>query len=474
MLSTTKIYQYLSVLNPYELNSFQKFLASPVFNQDPELLTCFQLLAPYFKNNTAPSLSKQAVWQQLFPKKKYNDLRFRRLLSDLLQKAESFLAFRKYQQHPINEGIYLLEALNEKKLDKYFDGTLHYFQHKLEHDTFLNSEYYFQRYQIELQHSVHLENKNLRSTEKNLAQTLYSLDHFYLLNKLRFSAATLHYKTIVALQEESFLLKEILVQIEKTLSEQIPMVAIYYHIILTLTEPNQEVHFQNLNLLLNKHHGEFSISDARELYAYALNYCIRKINQGNIPYQKKIFELYKQMLKANLLHNNGFISPWDFKNIITISLRIKEYAWTEKFIEQYQHQIPIKDRKNAYAFNMARYYFAKKKYQLALPLLQEVAYDDVFYLLDSKSTLFKIYYELGEYTAMQSLKESFRLLLRRKKLISERHRTNYENFLKLSMKLYRADVKNKKQMKDLKALIATTNDVADKSWIQEKLAELME
>ena len=41
-----------------------------------------------------------------------------------------------------------------------------------------------------------------------------------------------------------------------------------------------------------------------------------------------------------------------------------------------------------------------------------------------------------------SLKESFRILLRRKKLISEQNRTNYMNFIRFTMKLFRADAKD--------------------------------
>jgi hypothetical protein len=84
----------------------------------------------------------------------------------------------------------------------------------------------------------------------------------------------------------------------------------------------------------------------------------------------------------------------------------------------------------------------------------------------------KTYYELGEYQPLQSLKESFRILLRRKKLISEQNQTNYGNFARFAMKLYRIDVKNKKQIASLRKEIESTGNVADRSWILEKLAEV--
>jgi hypothetical protein len=84
----------------------------------------------------------------------------------------------------------------------------------------------------------------------------------------------------------------------------------------------------------------------------------------------------------------------------------------------------------------------------------------------------KTYFELGEYQPLQSLKESFRILLRRKKLISAQNQLNYGNFARFTMKLFRVDVKNKTQMAALKKSIEGTSNIADKSWLLEKLAQI--
>ena len=84
----------------------------------------------------------------------------------------------------------------------------------------------------------------------------------------------------------------------------------------------------------------------------------------------------------------------------------------------------------------------------------------------------KTYYELGEYQPLLSLKESFRILLRRKKLISAQNQINYGNFARFTMKLFRADVKNKTQMAALQKGIKEATNMADKAWILEKFAEL--
>ena len=105
--------------------------------------------------------------------------------------------------------------------------------------------------------------------------------------------------------------------------------------------------------------------------------------------------------------------------------------------------------------------------------MQTVEYSDVFYILDSKSMLLKSYYELNENDSLFSLCNSFSILLRRKKLISENHRVNHLNFIRFVKSLMRLDAKDNAKIKLLKKEIEQANKVADKSWLLEKIAEFL-
>lgn len=467
----TKLYDLLSELSIYELNRFEKFLHSPYHNEDARLINFYSLIQPYFKKRATENIDKNEVWKKVFGNQAFNNLMYARLLSDLVKKAEGFLVVERVNTNVSMERTLLLETYNERKLDKYFTEPYHYTLQKLEGQPYRDSDYYFHRFRFNALQNIHLENKRQRNSEKNLMQTIESLDAYFLIHKLRYSAAFLHYKKFLTQEGEMMLLREVMEHLKKNDYEHIPAVSIYYQIVLTLIEPEEENHFQILKKQMLKHQKLFPESVNKEYFAFAINYCIRKINNGKIVYQQEIFSLYKEALKADLMLENGSITPWDFKNIVTIALRNKEYKWTETFIEEYNIKIPKIERANAYTFNRARYFFAVRKYDSVLKLLQDVKYDDIFYLLDSKSTLMKTYYELGEYQPLMSLKESFRILLRRKKVISDQNRTNYMNFLRFTMKLYRVDVKDKKKVEVLRKTIESTSNIADKSWIMEKLNE---
>jgi len=470
-MNNTKLYDVLSHLNIYALNRLEKFLNSPYHNEDKRLSQCYTFIKPYFKEKNKTCPTQAAIWKKVYGKVPFNNARYARLLSDIVKKTESFMCIEKLQAVPTEKNLSLLTTYNEYRLDKYFTEPFLFTVKKLEEQPYRDADFFFHRFQLNAQQNIHLENKRQRTSEKNLWETVDSLDAFYLIHKLRYSAAILHYKKFLALEGEMALIREVVEHLQRKSYTHLPAVNIYYHILLTLIEPEKEQHFQMLKQLMLQHQQLFPASTNKEYFAFSINYCIRKINNGQPAYQQEILALYKEALKADLMLDNGWLSPWDYKNITTIALRNKEYKWTDKFIEDYKNYIPNAERQNAYTFNRARYFFAVKKYDRVLQLLQTVEYDDIFYLLDSKTTLMKTYYELREYQPLMSLKESFRILLRRKKTISEQNRINYMNFLRFTMKLYRLENANETKIAEVKKVIESTGNIADKNWILEKLSE---
>jgi hypothetical protein len=361
---------------------------------------------------------------------------------------------------------------NDRKLSPYFEPAWNLANTKHQKHPYRDADFYLQQFELEAAHNAYLELQNRRNTEKNITQTLQALDSFYFIQKLNYLAALLHYKKFLSTEGEVVFAREILEHFKNN-TPAVPAIAVNYRIVLSLMEPEQEQHFEELRKLLVQHVALFPKNTARNFYAFAINFCIRRINFGKLIYVHELLSLYKEMLLKDLMTDGaGTLSQFDYKNIVTVALRADEVTWAEKFIREYKNRLPVADRHNAYTFNLARVHFYRKKFDKVLPLLQDVAYTDIFYQLDSKTTLMKTYYELGEYLPLMALKESFRILLRRKKVISEQNRVNYMNFMRFTMKLYRMDVRDTKKLAELSKNISASTNVADKGWLMEKLREL--
>jgi hypothetical protein len=467
----TKCYQMLSSLTIYELKRFRRYLASPLHNEDNTFQALFELLYPALAASE-PAPIRADIAQRLYPQRELSNQDYARLFTRFARRIEGFVALEQYYARPMREYADLLEGYNNRDLHKFFPDSYQYIKASHIQQQARSIDYYLDTYRLEALQHEHIEARQERSAHKNLLETLGALDIYYLVTKLRYCAAMLHYQEFLSVEGEVALIQEILAHCADGRYDSVPLLRAYYYTVRSLIEPDEESHFTAMKAIIFEQGDSLTLDTQRDLFAFAIVYCINKINMGQAAYQRELFDLYRDALARDLLLDKGVLTPWDFKNITTIALRNKELTWAESFIEQYQHQLPKAERANAYTFNRARYHFAAREYDRVLELLQSVEYNDVFYLLDSKTTLMKTYYELGEPLPLQSLKESFRILLRRKKLISEQNRVNYDNFARFTMKLFRADVRNKKQVAALRIEIAATPNMADRSWVLEKLDEI--
>jgi hypothetical protein len=122
---------------------------------------------------------------------------------------------------------------------------------------------------------------------------------------------------------------------------------------------------------------------------------------------------------------------------------------------------------------MAWVHFTRKEFDKALKMLLRVEFNDVYYHLDSKSLLMKVYYEMEEYDGFFSLVDAFKIYLRRNKYISEIQRETYHNFILLVNKLMKIRLGKNDMNWALYDEIYNTRPAADLAWLKLKAEELV-
>jgi hypothetical protein len=250
-----------------------------------------------------------------------------------------------------------------------------------------------------------------------------------------------------------------------------PLVALHIALLRVLTDEQEEAHFHTAITLLNAHYALLNPYEQRDRYLVVINYAIRKINKGEIIYFQKTLDFYKTLLENKTLLQNNILQVWDYKNIITAGLRVENYDWVETFLYEYNEKLPDSFRENALNYNLAKLNFDRKNYKKVIDLLQIVEYSDFTYIFGSRSTLLKTYYELGEYEAMESAAESFRLFLLRNKTASINTKKSYQNFIRFIKKAIKIPINQPLLREKLIANIHETSLIADKKWLLEKLTD---
>jgi len=465
-MRSSKLLTLLDVLSSKEKKALKKFVLSPYFNENKTLI---KLLDEISTNSSA---GKAEIWKKVRPNIPYNDVLFRRMCSDLMRLVNEFITVEHYQSTPLSRNNDLLQFLNKHNLDKHFWGIEKTQRQQLNDSPHRDTKYYLNKLFLEQQVDENKVKSIQLTKQVNLQLSDEMLDCFYLSGKLKNYCNVLNYKNVLNLEINQLLSDEIFTLVEENKAlQEIPAIGIYFKIACTLLYPDEEVHLDELTLLLDRHGKAFPNLELRDMYIFAQNYCIKKINSGKRVYFQKLFRIYQAILEKEIIYNNGQLLPWDYKNIVSLGLRLKEFDFIESFIETQNKYLPIDFQSNALIYNKANLHFHKKDYQQVIELLREVKYQGLYYELDGRWLLLKTYFELDEWEAMFSLLESFRLYLIRNKMLSKRNQRQYLNLVKFSKKLIRLSFSDETAIQKLRTQIVESKEVAERKWLLEKTGE---
>lgn len=467
-----KLLSILKEFSKIELNRLRKYLNSPYFNKNKDILALYTYLEKLINTKKTLNLDKEKAWKYIFKTMPYNDGRYRKLNSDLLKQVENFLAQELYNEDNLNKATYLIKAVRKKKLEKLHNTTMNMARRLSERQNYQNATFYFNQYNVERHYYELSESELNRSTVSNVEAIINNLDHFYLAEKLRYYCEALSRKNVISHEYQLLFIDEIIEYLGRNNANLAPPVAVYYQMYLTQAEPENEAHYYKLKGLIDEYILKFPTDEAKSLYTNAINYCIKKINIGNQVFLEEFLNLNEELLKKGIL-GEGELSPWKFKNIVSAALRLGRYEWTENFINTYCVNIAEAFRENAVTFNLANLYFYQKDYEKTIETLREVEYEDFTYNLNSKTILLASYYEIDEQELLYFLFDSFRVYLNRNKNVTAQRKVLYMNLIKFTKKLTKIMPKDKVAIAKLKEEIdATTTGIASEKWLREKIAEL--
>ncbi|MBP8753845.1 MAG: hypothetical protein KBH39_06450 [Chitinophagales bacterium] len=472
-MQNSKMISLLRHFSQKELTQLGEFIASPFFNKDEDLILLFNYIKKFGPEFTSSKLDRK----ELFNNKKsglvLDEKKLSYMMSDIVKLTEQFIRYNKFNEQEIEGYCNLMSVYNSWDDDKLYEQTMRKSKVALQNYPYRNAAFFYKEYLVESEMNVYFDRQKTRAYDESLQKAADRLDLFYLSIKLKYSCELINRQKLVAAEYELRLLKEISSHLSENSYTSYPSISIYYQILMTFLESDNAEHFKKLKTLLVAHADKFPQPEARDMYMYAQNYCIRKINAGDMNFLTESLNLYKKAIEKEVLYEEGFLSPWSYKNIVVVALRAGDTAYAEQFIKLYNNAINPKFRNNAHNYNLAYLQFYKGKHGEALELLNKVEFTDIFYALDSRSLQIKIYYELDEWMSLQSALEAFRVYLRRNKTLSENMKTTYSNLVKFIDKLSRIQKGENAKLEKLLNKIDETKQIADIRWLKTKVGDKM-
>ncbi|MEP7171532.1 MAG: hypothetical protein ABI855_19330 [Bacteroidota bacterium] len=466
-MENSKVNELVGSFNMHEVKAFRSYLSSAYFNADKNLQKSFDCIIKF--NADEKTWNRKNLHEKIFPEKKFSDQQIRYLLTDLCKHIEYFLTIRTLDSNKVLYRSIASKTLSGRDCEKAYNFVYDSINAENKNK---NALFYYHLYDSAENHLGYSSKKQSRKIKFDYSGILINLEIFYLAKKLQLFCEVINLKNILTGEYELHLMDEIKKLSVKEPFSEIPVVQIYYYILLTLTEPEKEKHLEYLEKLLIENAALFPASELMDMYQYVKNYCVKKINQGNTEYIRRLFEIYKIMLANKPLMNHDYLSQFEFKNMVSISLRLKENAWCKTFISKYINYLKPEERKNAFTYNSAYLNFMSGDFKNSIRKLREVEFTDVVYQVDSRVIFLKCYYELDDIETFFYHASAFRLFLLRNRNISEFQKTINRNLIKFLTKIVRAYT-SKTKLAQVKKEISREKNVADLKWLEEKVDMLL-
>lgn len=465
-MNHTVLYELLLTLSKAELRSFGKFVRSPFFTHRLEMERMYACLARCRYRDTALP-DKPALFKKTFPGRTYDDLLLRATMSDLRELMDEFLIWQKMRADEVRSKLALASEFRERNLAKRFHQTARKVQAQLENDKVRNAEYHRKALDCQVE-MAQFQVRTTRTGELPLQAISDSLDTLYLAEKLRHACTQRSHQAVYKTAYGFGLLPAVLDEVEGGGYLEVPAIALYYFCYRFQTEQYSLPYFQKFRAELQQSEQLFPDAELKNLYLLAINFCIRKLNEGNEPFIREGWELYREGLDKGFLLEHRRLSPFAFNNIAAFGIRLGKFEEVETFIRQYRHFLEPAQQESFVSFNLARLEYARHNYHAAMRLLQTADFRDLVNNLIVKTMLLKIYYAIGEFDLLESHLDTFRIFIRRRE-VSDYHRRNYLNIITLTKKLMALTPGDKREKAALRQEIIATEVLTEREWLLAQL-----
>ncbi len=459
-----KLILLLRTFGKEEFRQMARFVRSPIYNRHELVIQLFNFLRRQIEGKKK-DIDKHKVLEHLFPEQEGDLQELHHLSSYLLRVTEQYLAWAEWQREEKDWGVYQLRAYRRRGLEKPFLQSLKKTRQQHDKQELRNATYYRQQYLLQWEEHSFTVGHGRRSGF-HVQELSELLEQSFVAEKLKNACIMVSHQAVSKKEYDTGILEAVLDHVETNNWQDLPAVAINYYSYRALTNTEDDESFQALKTQLIDKSQSFTLGELRDAHLVAINCCIRRLNLRKPGYLREVFDLYRSGLELEIFLTDNQLSPLTYNNITLAGLKLNEFDWVFDFLKTHRQYLPEGQRESSYSYNLARYYYELGDYQQAMPLLMQMENDDLLHNLSAKSMLAKMYYELKEYDALDSLLNSFRTYIYRKEV--SYHREFYLPFIGFMNKLVALKPYDAKGRAKLREEV-TASRAPEKDWLLKQL-----
>lgn len=471
-MHSSKLFVLLSGLHQKEIHWLQKFLASPFYNTNEELIDLFRYIKKYYPDLSNPKLRKEKVFQQLYKGEAFDGQKMRKLMHGLGALIEEFMVAMHIRNEPFKKKKLLVQSLGERNVYELFEKGTKELIAGLEHLNYRDTEASKEIHELSFGYYSHIQTKRQNQNTDILKKASQHLNLFYLLQNQQLEYAFKNHEKLF----KDKLAIDSLNQTKAMLSDE-PVFQLYENITNIVFRPYEESSYTMIESLFKKEIESIGRKDQLLINRILLNHLSDQINKGKEGFQAKMLALYKFGLEQNLLIENEQISDGSFINICTVAIFEQAFDWTEEFIKDYKKYLPVQIREDATNLSLGFLYYHKKEYTQTLDLILNYTFSKPLLILQSRIILLRTYFELyliddSYFELVIAQTHAFEKFIRRNQLISNTKKERFINFVLFIRRIVNAHLQ-KELSWSMYRKIESTESVLLKFWLLEKVKETL-
>lgn len=440
---------------------FVRYKLGAEANIELELLGILDNSFPDFRSQ---NVSRPALMDKFPAKFRISDARLRRAMTTLHTIASEFLKILG-MENPSGDFL-LLSQYTQRGLDRHFSSLSNRMVQSAEERS-RDLNWYFLDHRLSFEIDQQEERLDSRRPITGLQGVSDKLDTYYVLTKLKQACAMFSYQRVTSQKFEVSMLDSVLTHLEAHPPKE-PLIEMYLNCVLMMKDEAEPSHYRNLRTALDQKRSDISKDEIRDLHVLARNHCIRSINLGDSSYLTELLHLYRLGLAEEILQTNPAQFAPSFKNIVSVSIKLREFVWAEKFIQDYATLLGPKFKPDHMRYNLALLNFAQGQFEACRAQIHGEHFTDLFIKLNVRVLLVKTYFELGQIDHLDSQLESFKQFLHRNKQLSY-HRKNCSNLIRFVRAISNLSPGDQDGKARLKSRIEKAVNISEWTWLLKKV-----
>lgn len=487
-MENSKLLVILRSLSRNEFKDLQKFVASPYFSRGRDCTPLFMALKDSYPKFRGSGVTKQVMFERIYPGKKYAGEKSESVLStlssELYRLAKEYLTYSAFEKDKFQKRLMLLNGIHDKKLNKEFGNELAKTGHEKETSTGSPGDF-LDNYRLSSIHgqfywdrgdNSELYNMLMKGSSNAMAFAMITAYKFI---DTKETAKTLGIETTHTFTDsvlESLDSEKMLAKMKADNDILYPFISANYFVYMMNKEPGKREHYSNLKNTLANEIDRFGHMEKYMLYRALETYLVIELERSGYRREdsEELFGMYKNALELGLykVSESGYLEPTIYRNIFLSACDLDEFEWAEWFITKYSDELPEEFREGMKDFSLAKLFFLKGEYEKALARITRIKYDYMLHKTDAKILQLKIYYELGNYEQAFSMMDTAKHYLNSADDVPTLLRDRNLKFIKFSGELLRLKTgSGRKEAGDIIRQVNDSGAVESKTWLIKKLQE---